>query len=497
MNKNVSAFLNALFGSIEKGCIEIRLIEDRKAGAMVERRWYPAAADLLADLDRLRDVAKGRNAAIFYGVLPRRAMNVGKAEDVIDGHVVWSDFDIKNFPGGEAELRSRINAFPCAPTIVVRSGHGVHCYWLLRENYAPEQLSKLARGIAKELGGDHTFDAARLLRLPETLNRKDPANPRPVEIESLDETLVYNASEIEEALTMVGPEPASESPNGPPPPSGNGMSERARELIARDKKLRDIFLGMGKLAKRKDGGKTDCSSSGYDFSFVQALVNHGVRSEPELVEALAARPDGVARQKGYDYIRRTVHRVLELVQRAESGEVEPPELDFKVDEVRVYPSTPACYELVIRGKVMPVSSAVLRSTNKFQLAFLDTFHYLPVMPDKKEWPLVVNGWLSVAKKVELPPDATAEIAVREAIEQIVDDLPFGEHVLDLARGKALKVDDTKAFKTATVVKLLQEQGMARPANEVCRHMRALNYSNDSPSIDGKKARVWRAPWNAS
>ena len=121
---------------------------------------------------RLCDLAAARHTGVFFGVLPRSAHGAGTAADIIDGLVAWVDLDFKDFAGGEAEARKRLAEFPLQPTIIVRSGHGLHAYWLLSEPASPQELSDHSRRLALVLGGDKAFDAPRLLRLPGTANRK-------------------------------------------------------------------------------------------------------------------------------------------------------------------------------------------------------------------------------------------------------------------------------------------------------------------------------------
>ena len=75
------------------------------------------------------------------------------------------------------------------PTTVVNSGRGVHAYWVVEQPVDKVEWRALAEGFkalcaAHNLHADPavTADVARILRIPETLNFKDPANPQPVKL---------------------------------------------------------------------------------------------------------------------------------------------------------------------------------------------------------------------------------------------------------------------------------------------------------------------------
>ncbi len=65
---------------------------------------------------------------------------------------------------------------------------------------------------------------------------------------------------------------------------------------------------------------SDQSSSGYDYTLVRALIRYGHTSPEELGTILALRPHGAAlsRQKGPDYIARTVHNALASLARPDA-----------------------------------------------------------------------------------------------------------------------------------------------------------------------------------
>ena len=161
------AFLNCLFGAEpEPAFAELRYIRD---GGRVTQSFHPVRD--VAAIEALGDRAAPA-ANVFVGVGPRtrREGTRGAVERL---HVVWVDVD------GD---REKLRAFRPLPSIVVASGGGVHAYWALRDPVGPDEAEAANRQLAVAVDADlRCVDAARILRLPGTLNHKtDP--PRAVEI---------------------------------------------------------------------------------------------------------------------------------------------------------------------------------------------------------------------------------------------------------------------------------------------------------------------------
>jgi hypothetical protein len=75
------------------------------------------------------------------------------------------------------------------PTAIVNSGRGVHAYWVLEEALEKNEWRGFAEGlkalcVAQNLHADPavTADVARILRIPDTLNFKNPDDPQPVKL---------------------------------------------------------------------------------------------------------------------------------------------------------------------------------------------------------------------------------------------------------------------------------------------------------------------------
>jgi hypothetical protein len=109
--------------------------------------------------------------------------------------------------------------------MVVATGNGAHAWWLFKEPYifaSDDERKDAARLIARwqtllRLNAaargwafDRLADLARILRIPGTVNRKDPANPKPVTLFSHTDRR-YNPSDFEEWLDEAAvPDPATE-----------------------------------------------------------------------------------------------------------------------------------------------------------------------------------------------------------------------------------------------------------------------------------------------
>lgn len=158
-------FIQQLYQYCE-GYIEARCLPSR------QQHFYQWSHDL-NHLDR--DLSRaGENA--YFGVATRDGKGGGK-ENIVNIPALWCDIDFKDTPKDEAV--NLIREFPFKPSIGVMSGGGYHLYWILDEPAEKDDIDKVEevnRRIAKALKGDMAAcDAARVMRVPDSLNHKyDP-----------------------------------------------------------------------------------------------------------------------------------------------------------------------------------------------------------------------------------------------------------------------------------------------------------------------------------
>ncbi len=194
-------FLETLFGSYfeeHTGFIEIRQIN---LGQAPKQKFYSSVSELANDLGKFE-------GNVYFGVAPREARRGDKSaiEHVTS---LWVDLDVGSeghrkkspFDTMEEALQS-VGKFEHAPSIIVFSGHGLQCYWLLREPEDvgdPRSVEGIMKGLILAVGGDPgTHDISRVMRLPNTLNVKIPDKPKEVKILTFEPDLRYNLSDFEE-----------------------------------------------------------------------------------------------------------------------------------------------------------------------------------------------------------------------------------------------------------------------------------------------------------
>ncbi len=111
---------------------------------------------------------------VYFGVQPRYKKD-GTEDGIDKGYCLFLDIDTKEYD--LSQLRHQ-------PSLIVDSGNGYHCYYILEEPV--EDLSKLKQ-INKTLvhlenADKKSFDNAKILRIPETFNHKDEHNLKTVEV---------------------------------------------------------------------------------------------------------------------------------------------------------------------------------------------------------------------------------------------------------------------------------------------------------------------------
>ena len=200
-------FLEVLFPELNGSFIEVRLI---KPGNIRPPLFYESVEQLIKTMPD--DVLGQRSHNAYFGVCPR-SQRKGTKETIKTVNCIWADVDAKDFAGGKKEALERLQQFGMAPTIIVDSGHGYHGYWLLKEPEkiaGPTDIGKIEshlKALADALGGDRqAAELARVLRLPDTFNLKDPSAPLPVTMVHCEPDRQYTLSDFECLLPIDMPE---------------------------------------------------------------------------------------------------------------------------------------------------------------------------------------------------------------------------------------------------------------------------------------------------
>jgi len=173
--------------------IEVRCLAPKwkSEGYHAESRFFPLHPNAMTGATRY---AKNMSQEwdVYVGVLPRVG-NRKSNDSVFGANCLYADID-----GGEEGYQGSIALLKRTglpkPNVAVISGGGVHAYWLLdtpllfETQEHREKFSTTLRRLQKAIGGaspnahadEACKDAARILRVPDTLNWKRQEEPRRV-----------------------------------------------------------------------------------------------------------------------------------------------------------------------------------------------------------------------------------------------------------------------------------------------------------------------------
>ena len=167
---------------------------------------------------------------------------------------LFSEFDAKHY-GGKAQALEHVKQLTPAPTVIVDSGGGWHCYWLLSDTYritgkpSLDKITDVQYRWVDFTGGDPgAKDLCRVLRVPGTRNYKPKYGPDfpEVKITGGDGTL-YDLDTLESAMPKPKPRPK-------PDPSGTAYIPRG-VYDHRLKRAEKIVWDM--VISARDGEKHD------------------------------------------------------------------------------------------------------------------------------------------------------------------------------------------------------------------------------------------------
>jgi hypothetical protein len=194
---NASDFLSSLWGADDQGNLsKVHYIAER-----TRHDWKHHAVSTIADaVAKAVQISKaGRNAYFACAAFETTANR--KGDNAAGAHEFHCDIDCGPDKAAKNEgyatkidalgaLRDFCNSVGLPkPAAVVDSGNGLHTYWYFKDFIPADQWRALARKL-KTLAAKHglradptrTADIASVLRVPATMNFKDPAHPKQVQI---------------------------------------------------------------------------------------------------------------------------------------------------------------------------------------------------------------------------------------------------------------------------------------------------------------------------
>jgi len=200
---------------------------------------------------------------IYYGIQARQRKEGNN--DAVNGYYsLWADIDDYDQAIAKLEI---VNEF-APPTIVLKSGRGIHVIYCLTYRTNNETGEKLCRALANFFESDSVPDRARILRLPNFHNAKFEHRPM-AEVMSYNEEYTYSPKVLEEHLAQwlpleLEPEPETFLPE-PTITSYEGL-----DTIPIRKKMRSLILNGHNPSNKKYASRSEA-----DLAAMIALYRAG------------------------------------------------------------------------------------------------------------------------------------------------------------------------------------------------------------------------------
>lgn len=321
-------------------------------------------------------LAESQNVYFGVGLIQGTPAGRGKQEDIAGIVALWADVDFagdahtgKSLPTDESDFERLLAELPLRPSLIVDSGHGRHLYWLLHEPWLfaddcertrAAHLAKawheLVCSAAQRLNWslENLGDLTRVLRLPNTVNRKHPAAPVPVQLMLADFDRRFSIDDFENYLPaerssspprVVAPVdpvdlPITLTPDAEPP------ADKLVAAILESSVFRETW-------ERKRSDLSDSSASGYDLSLATIAMMRGW-TDNEVARLILAwrRRHGMHPEKALraDYMARTLARARKATVTEESTDV-----DLSAFPMVAAPSTSQIRPAVVNPGPMPDS----------------------------------------------------------------------------------------------------------------------------------------------
>jgi predicted P-loop ATPase len=205
------AFIKQWFGATEQPVYLCSLANDRDDSKEPTERHVSTRDSTEVDAFITKWDRAGRG--LFFCVSTIRAGQKRNKENVSEIPGLWADIDFKDVEDNEATILKRVKGLLLPPSVIVRSGNGLHCHWKFKEPLVVnivdgvetiERVEAALKLLADLVGGDQKVtQVAALMRMPGTHNSKRDSW-KLAEIEASADR-EYEFSDIEDMISIASP----------------------------------------------------------------------------------------------------------------------------------------------------------------------------------------------------------------------------------------------------------------------------------------------------
>lgn len=273
-------------------------------------QWFP-----VTDIKKVGGIFRNVNA--YFGVNPS-SVKKGMRErtelsDIQAVNCLFAEFDLST-PDDAGRMLNSINDMDCPPSVIIFSGGGYHCYWLLSSTYHIHSEAERNAIIAiqyawnKHVGADGAAkDIARVLRIPGALNRKAkyaPSYPT-VKIKKFEMDTAYDLSDLQSMVQSIIDEdkkPVTDVTTVASASIPIDIDQRLLKMLTAEQESADLFSG--------DMSKHENDHSKADLALCNRLA-WWLGKDKEMINQ-AFRRSGLYREKWEraDYRNKTIDRAI-------------------------------------------------------------------------------------------------------------------------------------------------------------------------------------------
>lgn len=283
---SASEFIARFFGSRSTGnvCLASYANDRSESDKYPPKEIFTRNGETVEEFVRRYDKS-GRGGFFGVNTVVPKAKRRNK-DNIAEITCLHSDLDFKNIAVSREEIESILAGLPLPASFVVFSGHGLHCYWLLKDGLqcTPEVRERTERALQRLawlLAGDPAVgEISRVLRLPGSHNSK---LGEWVSVEVIQETKVfYTMEQLEEWLAGEAIPLLPSVGKGKTKAKMNGHTD-PYEQMAREQVIEEPIDVEERLAQMQYQGPDDSSVHATQRDVTASLISIG--ADPDEIVA--------------------------------------------------------------------------------------------------------------------------------------------------------------------------------------------------------------------